>query len=150
MPPKLPLICGCWPPTTKEKKLSPPPKMPRCRCCTVLRKCRNSVPRHRQCGRWNAVPRICTNWLSPRRCRAERIAPTDSFVKSKINIKTPLALPRCSDTHSGKAKGVSVLIYQGQPRITCSSKQTAWAAMPSPLPVKPNPSSVVALTLTAP
>ena len=29
-----------------------------------------------------------------------------------------------------------------------SSRQTAWAAMPSPLPVKPNRSSVVALTLT--
>ena len=41
-----------------------------------------------------------------------------------------------------RSRGASPLFYSG------SSRQTAWAAMPSPEPVKPRCSSVVALTLT--
>ena len=47
---------------------------------------------------------------------------------------------------TGKGKGPP----SGGPKqaVQYSSRQTAWAAMPSPLPVKPRPSSVVAFTLT--
>ena len=44
---------------------------------------------------------------------------------------------------------IGITDHRRRPESYFSMRHTAWAAMPSPVPVKPSPSSVVALTLTA-
>ncbi len=65
-------------------------------------------------------------------------------MSGKTSRRVPLFLTEgCTAQTAVDPSGAVTPVY------TRSIRHTAWAAMPSPLPVKPRPSSVVAFTLTA-